>query len=93
MVTGPGAARALTPAAVRPDGQGGVWLTAYAPATFKPYLYHDNGGHWQRVAVPAAASSSTQLNALSWIPGGTSVWAGGGSFLTRTPTASARLPS
>jgi hypothetical protein len=75
----------VQPGAITQDGRGGVWLTAYAPATFKPYLYHDNGGHWQRVAVPAAASSSTQLSALSWIPGGTSVWAGGASFPDSNP--------
>ena len=75
----------VQPGAITQDGHGGVWLTAYGAANFKPYLYHDNGGHWQRVAVPAAKSSSTQLSALSWIPGGRSVWAGGESIPDSNP--------
>lgn len=75
----------VQPGVITQDGHGGIWLTAYGSANFKPYLYHDNGGDWHRVAVPARKSSSTQLNALSWIPGGRSVWAGGASFPDSNP--------
>ncbi len=75
----------VQPGAITQDGRGGVWLSAYGSASFQPYLYHDNGGHWQRVAVPAAKNGSTQLNALSWIPGGSSAWAGGASFPNSNP--------
>jgi hypothetical protein len=64
----------LQPALLAQDGSGGVWLTSFNIKLHENFLYHDAGGTWSRVPVPGNA---THLSALSWIPGGGSLWASG----------------
>lgn len=74
------------------DGAGGFWLTANDDnSTFTPYFYHDTGsGTWSEQEAPAEGSQTTQLAAISWVPGTTTEWAGG-EILPGTGTSQAAI--
>ena len=61
------------------DGAGGIWLsgTQYSKTSYRFYLYHYNGGHWTRLAVPNEPKNRSQISAMTAIPGTRSVWATG----------------
>jgi hypothetical protein len=67
------------PFLVAQDGNGGLWLSAdqFASGAYRPYLYHDSGGHWTKVAVPASHDDATELLSMAWIPGTTTLWGAG----------------
>ena len=64
------------PFLIAPDGKGGSWLSAdqLASGAYRPYLYHDSGGRWTRVAPPASHGDATELLSMTWIPGTATLW-------------------
>jgi hypothetical protein len=67
------------PFLVAQDGNGGLWISAdqFARGAYRPYLYHDSGGHWTRAAVPAGHGDATELLSMAWIPGTRTLWGAG----------------
>ncbi|HEY1822621.1 MAG TPA: hypothetical protein VGG83_22070 [Trebonia sp.] len=64
------------------DGSGGIWLSAtrVVKDKFGTYLYRYSDGHWTQVTAPTQLKHTTQLNAITLIPGTHSVWATGEQF-------------
>ena len=64
------------------DGTGGVWLAAtrIVKSKFGSYLYRYSSGRWTQIAAPNEPKNTTQLNAMTLIPGTHSVWAAGAGF-------------
>lgn len=62
-------------AALAPDGQGGLWISASGPksANYMSHFYHLINGHWFQYTYPTA--SDVDPAALVWIPGTKSMWA------------------
>jgi hypothetical protein len=67
------------PFLIAPDGKNSIWLAAdqLVKGAYRPYLYHDSGGHWTRTAVPASHGDATDLLSMTPIPGTASLWAAG----------------
>ncbi len=67
------------PFLVAQDGKGGIWLSAdqLSSGAYRPFLYHDSGGHWTRIAPPAGHGDATELLSMAWVPGTRTLWAVG----------------
>jgi hypothetical protein len=67
------------PFLVASDGKSGFWLAADQDVSgaYRPYLYHDSGKSWTRVAAPAGHGDATELLSMAWIPGTTTLWGAG----------------
>jgi hypothetical protein len=64
------------------DGNGGVWVVSQNPSG-KQAFYHHTGGRWIRSAVPVPQwATFNGLNAMTHVPGTTSVLAAGQLFPT-----------
>jgi hypothetical protein len=76
------------PLTIASDGTGGIWLSGLlygGTEPQEPYFFHDAGGQWTSVAVPAAPGTTVgDFSGMAAIPGTTSVW-GGGSVISGTP--------
>jgi hypothetical protein len=60
-----------------PDGQGGIWLAGFSgPPAVNWVLHRSRSGSWTRTRI---GSGETGIAGLALIPGGTAVWAAGGS--------------
>jgi hypothetical protein len=67
------------PFLIASDGKSGFWLAADqdVAGAYRPYLYHDTGKSWTRVAPPAGRGDATELLSMAWIPGTTTLWGAG----------------
>jgi hypothetical protein len=73
------------PIIMAPDGKGGIWLSGTLYPGQEPYFFHDAGGHWTSVPIPAVPHTTAgDFSGMAAIPGTTSVW-GAGSVISGTP--------